>query len=198
LQARAIVEGSNFCFGRNREGTVETLVALCRESGLGLTIVPPLMSAEGEVSSSRVRASLLQGDVATARQLLGRPYLLRGQVITGQRRGRTIGFPTANLGQTPTVVPGEGVYAVRVRLEGQPGSAWPGAANIGPNPTFGEQVRKIEVHLIGFTGDLYGRELGVEFVSRLRETRPFSGPAELVAQLQRDVEQALSLLKDEG
>jgi riboflavin kinase/FMN adenylyltransferase len=190
LQARAVVEGPNFCFGRNREGTVEVLAELCRGSGLGLTIVPPVVLAEGEVSSSRVRASLLQGDVVAARQLLGRPYLLRGQVVTGQRRGQTIGFPTANLAQTPTVVPGEGVYAVRVRVEGVRESTWPGGANIGPNPTFGEQERKIEVHLIGFTGDLYGRQLGMEFVSRLRETRAFSGPAELIAQLQRDVEQA--------
>jgi riboflavin kinase / FMN adenylyltransferase len=188
LAARAVVEGPNFGFGRNREGNVDTLSALCGREGLGLTIVPPLLGGDGRaVSSSRVRDALVRGDVHAAAALLGRPYRLRGRVGVGQRRGQTLGFPTANLKQVPTLVPGDGVYAVRT-LVGE--TSWPGAANVGPNPTFGEQARKIEVHLIGFEGDLYGQEVAVEFLERLRDTRPFAGPQQLVEQLRRDVEQA--------
>jgi riboflavin kinase/FMN adenylyltransferase len=188
LAARAVVEGPNFGFGRNREGDLNSLRELCRETGLLLTVVPPLMTAEGQpVSSSRVRRALVAGDVRAAAELLGRPYRLRGQVAVGHRRGQTLGFPTANLERVPTLIPGDGVYAVRVFASA---TAWPAAANVGPSPTFGEQARRVEVHLIGFQGDLYGQELAVEFLDRLRDTRPFAGPAELVEQLRRDVEQA--------
>src|SRR5205814_192284 len=105
-------------------------------------------------SSSRVRAALLAGQVETAADLLGRPYRIAGTVITGAQRGRTIGFPTANLGDVPTVLPGNGVYAVRATVAGV---QYPAAANVGPNPTFGEDVPKVEIHLLGFSGDLYGK-----------------------------------------
>jgi riboflavin kinase/FMN adenylyltransferase len=189
LDARALVEGVNFGFGRNRAGNVETLAGLCRGAGLVLRVVPAVQVGGVEVSSSQVRALLLGGAVGEAAALLGRPYRLHGTVGTGQRRGQGLGFPTANVEQARTLVPGDGVCAVRVHLDG-PGPAWPGAANVGPNPTFGEQARKVEVHLIGFAGDLYGRALAVDFVRRLRDTRPFGSVAELVEQLRRDVEEA--------
>ncbi len=191
LSARALVEGENFGFGRNRSGNVETLAALCAGAGLTLSVVPPLRLDGTVVSSSRVRAALERGTVAEAARLLGRPYRLHGQVGTGQQRGRTLGFPTANLDPLYTFAPGDGVYAVRAHHEGR---SWAGAANVGPNPTFGEQARKVEVHLIGFDGDLYGADLAVDFLARLRDTRPFAGPDELKAQLQRDVEQARRLV----
>src|SRR5262249_42326926 len=153
---RAVVEGVNFGFGHNREGNVDTLAQLCRLAGLALTVVPPLIVDGLAVSSSRIRAALLHGDVREAALLLGRPYRLHGTVASGQRRGQTLGFPTANLDRLPTLVPGDGVYAVRVPVAG---AVWPGAANVGPNPTFGENARKVEVHLIGFSGDLYGQPL---------------------------------------
>jgi riboflavin kinase/FMN adenylyltransferase len=190
LAARAMVEGVNFGFGRRREGNVDTLAELCRQAGLGLVVVPPLEWNGAIVSSSRVRTALQQGDVHTAADLLGRPYRLRGRVGTGRRRGQTIGFPTANLEAVETLVPADGVYAVRVHHEG---TVWPGAANIGPNPTFGEMARKIEVHLIGFQGDLVGQVLTVEFSERLRDTRPFTGVEQLVEQLRLDVERARQL-----
>jgi riboflavin kinase/FMN adenylyltransferase len=190
LAVRAIVEGVNFGFGHNRQGNVETLRQLCRASDIGLTIVPPVQINGGEVSSSRIRATLLSGAVGEAAELLGRPYRLSGVVGAGQRRGQAIGFPTANLDAIPALVPGNGVYAVRA-LVGD--TAWPGAAHIGPNPTFGEDVRKVEVHLIGFHGDLYGKSLVIDFLQRLRETRPFRGAAELIEQLKKDVEQARRL-----
>jgi riboflavin kinase/FMN adenylyltransferase len=193
--ARAVTEGFNFGFGRGREGTVETLAACCRENGLGFNLVPPLQEGGRPVSSSRVREELLQGNVHQAGGLLGRPYRLRGTVGTGQRRGASLGFPTANLKEFLTLVPGNGVYAVRV-LVGE--TIWPGAANIGPNPTFLEQSRKVEVHLVGFQGDLYGHELAVDFLERLRDVRPFPGPGELREQLQRDVERAVQIVEAWG
>jgi riboflavin kinase / FMN adenylyltransferase len=118
---------------------------------------------------------------------LGRTYRLQGLVGSGQRRGQKLGFPTANLDEIQTLVPGDGVYVVRVPHEG---TIWPGAANIGPNPTFGENARKVEVHLIGFQGDLYGKPLAVDFIEPLRPTRAFNDVKELVEQLQRDIDQA--------
>jgi riboflavin kinase/FMN adenylyltransferase len=197
LAARAVVEGYNFGFGRGREGSVETLTALCRQHGLALSIVPPLLDRGVPVSSSRVRDCLTRGAVREAAGLLDRPYRLHGTVGTGQRRGQTLGFPTANLESFPTFVPGNGVYAVRVQAAGK---TWAGAANIGPNPTFGENARKVEVHVIDFQGDLYGQALAVDFIDRLRDTRPFAGVADLVKQLGEDVRAARRIvaLEDGG
>jgi riboflavin kinase/FMN adenylyltransferase len=191
LGARAVVEGYDFRFGRGRAGDTAALRRLCETAGVGFEEVPPLAIRGEPVSSSRVRAALLAGDVARAAELLGRSYRVTGTVTAGAKRGRTIGFPTANLADVPTVLPGNGVYAVRAVVDDK---AWPAATNVGPNPTFGEDARKVEVHLIGFAGDLYGRPMAVEFVARLRDTRPFAGPAELAEQLRLDVEAAKSVL----
>ncbi len=188
LAAKAVVEGENFAFGHDREGNVATLAELCAAAGVALAVVPPFRLAGVPVSSSRVRDALDRGDVKAAAELLGRCYRLRGTVGRGQQRGATLGFPTANLEGISTVIPGDGVYAVRVVTP--EGRTWPGAVNVGPNPTFGEQARKVEAHLIGYQGYLYGAELAVEFVARLRDTRPFRSADELVRQLRLDVEQA--------
>lgn len=190
LQAQALVEGTNFGFGRGREGDVAMLTRLCESVGIGLSIVPPIILDGIEVSSSRVRSALSSGNVREAASLLGRPYRLHGLVGVGQRRGQKLGFPTANLERIQVLVPGDGVYGVRVPHEGK---TWPAAANVGPNPTFGENARKVEIHLIGFQGDLYGKELTVDFVERLRDTRPFTSVAELIEQLRRDIDQARRL-----
>lgn len=191
--ARGLVEGPNFGFGHNREGDVDTLRTLCHSSDIELTVVPPVLAPDGAVvSSSRVRQALEEGDPRRAASLLGRPYRLRGRVGKGQRRGQTLGFPTANLVDMPTLVPGDGVYAVLVH----DGSfAWPGAANVGGNPTFAQSERKVEVHLAGFDGDLYDHELAVDFVERLRDTRPFASPDLLAEQLRRDVERAVQAVQ---
>jgi len=181
------VEGTNFGFGRGRSGNVATLAELCRGAGLPLTVVQPVLIDSEPVSSSRVRGDLQRGAVEAAAACLGRPYRLIGTVGTGQRRGAKLGFPTANLEQTETLIPGDGVYAVRVQRRAE---SWAGAANIGPNPTFGENARKVEVHLIGFQGDLYGQILAIDFIGRLRDTRPFGGVNELIAQLRTDIERA--------
>ncbi len=190
FRLKGLVEGFNFRFGHDRAGSIETLRDECGKIGIPLTVVPPYQVEGAIVSSSRVRDALSAGDVAMAATLLNRPYHLNGIVVEGAKRGRTIGFPTANLGAVPTLLPADGVYAVRANA-GE--TSWAGAANIGPNPTFGENARKIEVHLIGFAGDLYGQALRVEFIQRLRGTRPFASAADLVAQLRIDVEQARNL-----
>jgi riboflavin kinase/FMN adenylyltransferase len=191
LGAKAIVEGNDFRFGRNRAGSNDSLRHFCSASGLIFGEVPQLMHSGEPVSSSRVRAAILRGDVGQAAALLARPHRVTGTVITGAKRGRTIGFPTANLDNVSTVLPGNGVYAVRAMVDGQKFLA---AANIGPNPTFGEDAQKIEAHLIDFSGDLYGKSITLEFIARLRNTRPFGNVDELVEQLKRDVEEAKRVL----
>jgi len=187
LRAQAIIEGYNFRFGCNRMGNTSTLRSLCSREEIRFEEVPPMLCGNEAISSSRVRAALLSGDVALGAALLGRCYRIRGKVVAGAKRGRTFGVPTANLDDVLTVIPGNGVYSVRAIVNGQ---TWPAAANVGPNPTFGEDARKVEVHLIGFTGDLYGESVSLDFVSKLRDTRPFPSVAELAEQLQRDIDHA--------
>jgi riboflavin kinase/FMN adenylyltransferase len=192
MAAKSLVEGVNFGFGRGRQGNVETLRRLCEQRGMDFVVVPPFCTEDGvPVSSSRVRGALLQGEVRQACELLARPYRIRGTVGSGKGRGKTLGFPTANLERVETLIPSDGVYAVRVYFGSQ---VWPGAANIGPNPTFGEMARKIEVHLIDFHGDLVGQELAIDFIDRLRDTRPFAGMEQLVQQLKKDIETARQLV----
>jgi riboflavin kinase/FMN adenylyltransferase len=190
---KAVVEGYNFRFGQKRAGDVKLLAEWCRSRRIDLTIVPPLLHGGEPVSSGRVRAALSAGDVGGAADLLGRPYRLRGVVGTGARRGKSLGFPTANLERPETLVPGDGVYAARAVVEGR---VWPAAVNIGPNPTFRETVRKVEAHLIGFEGDLYGRPIALEFIVHLRGLQKFAGPEALVEQLRQDVAEAKRLVSE--
>jgi riboflavin kinase/FMN adenylyltransferase len=190
LAARGIAEGFNFRFGRDRAGSNETLRALCGNADIPFREVPPFALGSRPVSSSRVRDALLAGDLREATDLLGRPYRVTGIVGTGARRGRTIGFPTANLDRVETLLPGNGVYAVAVET---PAGRYAGAAHVGPNATFGEDARKAEVHLLDFAGDLYGQTLAVDFVARLRGTEKFATVDALVEQMKRDVAEARRL-----
>lgn len=195
LATRGLVEGPNFTFGRHREGTVDTLREYCATSGIDLTIVPPSLSDEtGEMTSSTsIRRLIEAGELRGAHRALGSPYQVQGTVATGAARGRTIGFPTANLEGIATVLPRDGVYAGRLRIDGQ----WRASAlNLGPNPTFQEGRRKFEVHVLDFTGDLYGQTLTFEFVDRLRDTRPFASVDDLKSQLARDIARTRDLLAD--
>jgi riboflavin kinase/FMN adenylyltransferase len=191
FDAIGMVEGPNFFFGRNRSGTVEHLGDFCKAATIELDTVPPVFVGTQMVSSSVIRGLLVDGEVEEASDLLGHRYRVAGQVTKGAERGRTIGFPTANLGQVVTVLPLDGVYAGVAVHNGQ---SWPAAINLGPNPTFGERRRKLEVHLIGFEGDLYDQPLDVDFVSRLRDTLEFADVAALKAQLEQDVQQALAVV----
>lgn len=190
LKATGVVEGFNFRFGHDRAGSNETLRILCREKGLEFREVSAFEDGGRPVSSSRVREAIQSGDVKTATELLGRNYRITGNVGYGAMRGRTIGFPTANLNDVETIVPAIGVYAVRaITSEGR----FVGATNVGPNPTFGENARKIEVHLLDFAGDLYGKTIDVDFVARLRDTKKFENVDALIDQMRRDVDEARRL-----
>jgi riboflavin kinase/FMN adenylyltransferase len=190
LDARALVEGPDFRFGRGRQGTIDTLVRLCRDAGIALEVVEPVEWDGHVVSSSRVRALLARGDVAAANRLLTEPYRLRGTVIHGAGRGNGLGFPTANLGRIDTIVPADGIYAGRALVDD---GAWPAAISVGPNPTFDEGGRKLEVYLVDYNGNLYDRTIEVDFLARLRDIVRFATIDDLVAQMNRDVEATLQI-----
>ncbi len=200
LQARAVVVGADFHFGKGRRGNVETLGVVGEEFGyevIGLPLVKHL-TGEGEViSSTSIRAALSDGDVEKAHRLLGRPFEVRGVVTPGDRRGRTIGFPTANIPTTTDLqVPADGVYAAWYIRED--GKQYPAAVNIGKRPTFYDDADRslIEAHLIGFRGDLYGESAKIRFVRRLRGERKFEGIEALKEQLVKDVADASKCLSD--
>jgi riboflavin kinase / FMN adenylyltransferase len=187
LDARAIVEGPNFYFGRDRAGTIDVLRRLAAEVGVSVEVVEPLVISGHIVSSSRVRTLIAEGRVDEAAGLLTRPYRIRGMVTHGAGRGAKIGFPTANVAAIDTLLPGQGVYAGAAWTAGQRYCA---AINVGPNPTFGDQALKLEVHLIDFAAELYHQPLEVDFLARVRDIQPFPSVEALRAQLERDVAEA--------
>ena len=194
LAAAAVVEGADFRFGAGRIGDVGLLARLCGQDGLPIEVVEPVVAGGEPVSSSRIRGLVGSGAIAEANDLLTAPYRLRGTVVQGARRGRGIGFPTANLDRIATLVPAGGVYAGRARDAAAQRDDWrPAAIHIGPNATFGETGVSVEVHLIGFDGDLYDRQLDVDFLQRLRETRRFDSVDALRAQLSQDVARAAEI-----
>jgi riboflavin kinase / FMN adenylyltransferase len=186
LQARGIVEGPNFAFGHDRLGDVTILKSWCAEAEIDFAVVEPTVIDDRLVSSSLIRQCLNEGRVQDATRYLGRPHRIRGRVDHGSGRGAGLGFPTANLGAIDALVPLEGVYAGLAWVNGV-APPWPAACNIGPNPTFGEMARKVEAHLVGFAGDLYGKTIELDFLERLRGTQRFSGLDELLRQIQADI-----------
>lgn len=195
LAARAMVEGPNFYFGRGRAGDIKRLAELCAAHHVSLEVVEPQTFGSDLVSSSRVRERIAAGDVASAQAMLTQPYRIRGLVTHGAGRGSKIGFATANLEGIDTLLPAAGVYAGQAICGPE---RWPAAINIGPNPTFGEHALKVEVHLIGFRGSLYGQPLEVDFLARLRDIQPFGSVEELKSQLQKDIAQAESIARPFG
>lgn len=187
LGARAIVEGPNFYFGRNRAGDVALLKQLCDEHQMRLEIVPPVDFEESTISSSRIRKLIMEGNLERAGAMLTDPYRMRGMVAHGAARGRRLGFPTANLENVDTLVPALGVYA---GWSYPAGKAVAAAIHIGPNPTFAEAHPKLEVHLIDYEGNLYGQRLEVDFLARLRDIQKFPDVDTLRRQLQHDVQAA--------
>jgi riboflavin kinase/FMN adenylyltransferase len=185
LKAAAVVVGYDFTYGAARAGTVTTLAEAAARRSATVRVVPAVAVDGVVVSSSKVREYVLEGRVDAAARLLGRPFDLDGVVVTGQQRGRTIGFPTANVDTANELRPASGVYAVRVRLDD--GRRFGGAANIGVKPTFEGRDVTIECHLFDFEGDLYGKTLRVAFLERLRGEQRFAGVEALTAQIERDV-----------
>lgn len=195
LAARAMVEGPNFYFGRGREGTIDRLRQLTAAARISLDIVPPVEIGGALVSSSRVRELIGTGYLDQANELLTAPYRIRGMVTHGAGRGAKIGFPTANLAGIDTLLPAAGVYAGRAWVGTE---SWPAAINLGPRPTFGEETARVEAHLIGYQGVLYGQPLEVDFLARLRDIRPFDSVQALAEQLARDVAQTRELARTEA
>ncbi|MCP3105074.1 bifunctional riboflavin kinase/FAD synthetase [Myxococcus sp. K15C18031901] len=194
-----VVVGSDFTYGAARAGTVETLREAASRRGARLHVVSPVTVDGVVASSSRVREYILEGRVSAACRLLGRPFDLDGTVVAGAGRGRTLGFPTANVDTQNELRPAPGVYAIRVRFLGEATATWyGGAANIGIKPTFGGSEVTIEAHLLDFAGDLYGRELRVQFLERLRPEQRFGSVAELTGQIKRDVEAARTVIARAG
>ncbi len=184
--------GKDFALGRGREGDVPALRRMGTQWGFQVREVEPVALGGRVVSGTWVRELLAAGQVGEARRLLGRPYSLAGEVVTGAQRGRCLGFPTANLAVRPErAIPPDGVYAVYALIGEE---RWPAVANVGVRPSFDAGERAIEVHLIGYEGDLYGRDLVIEFAMRLRPERRYPDVCELVRQIGRDVERAQQLL----
>jgi riboflavin kinase/FMN adenylyltransferase len=190
--ASKLVVGHSVSFGRERRGNAALLQELGARLGFEVEVIGPVAVDGHEVSSSAIRRAITAGDMRLAATLLGRPHLLAGRVVAGKRRGVTIGFPTANIAVRAGMFPPDGVYAVRTDVGG---TQVAGAANIGHNPTFGPDApRTLEVHLLDFSGDLYGRRLGVSFVERLRGEVAFDSVAALVDQIRLDVERTRAIL----
>lgn len=196
LGARVVMVGENFRFGHGRAGDLRVLRELGKELGFEAHAEPLSGDSAGAFSSSRIRAAITEGDLATAERLLGRPHALTGIVESGQGRGRTIGVPTANLGGVAEALPPYGVYAGLVDLLDDDGSTRNlgfAAANIGDRPTV-KGGFAVEAHLLGYDGDLYGKRLRLHVIERLREERRFAGLEELKAQIQIDVAAARDVL----
>lgn len=187
LRAAHIVTGEDYHFGHARTGDAVMLREAGPAHGFGVTLCPPVLHGGSNCSSTRIRAALVEGNMDEARALLGRPYRISGIVRHGDARGRTLGFPTANLTPARLFLPAFGVYAVRAHLRGQIVS---GVANLGLRPTFGGTKPRLEVHLFDWTADIYGKHLSLEFVHFLRSEQRFSGLDELRAQIARDCEAA--------
>jgi riboflavin kinase/FMN adenylyltransferase len=200
LGVAAVVVGFNFTFGRGGVGTPATLQAMGRELGFEAEAFGPVTSGDRPVSSSAIREALKGGDVTLAANLLGRLYRVHGRVVTGDGRGRTIGFPTANLAPEPAtlLMPGLGVYVAEARPEGA--SSYPALVNIGTRPTFDGATPGVvpEIYLHGFSGDLVGRGLSVTFVEKLRSEQKFPSVESLVAQIKRDLEDLIDRTRARG
>ena len=192
FRMRGLVVGPDFAMGRRREGDGRTLSALGRDAGFTVTVVDLLADGGEPVSSTSIRDALALGDVARAAALLGRSFALTGVVVKGVGRGRSLGFPTINLGVPPgRAVPGDGVYATWVYIGGSRHMA---ATSVGPRPTFHDGERTVEAFVLDFDGDLYDQEVRMEFAARLRGQTKYESPQALREQIGRDVEETRRLL----
>jgi riboflavin kinase/FMN adenylyltransferase len=196
LKMKGLVVGPDFALGKDRQGDTSALRRLGQEMDFSVTVVPP-MTIDGQVvSSTAIRKALAEGDMKQAQKLLGRPFSLQGRVVAGDKRGTTLGFPTANLDIEPgQALPAGGVYACRAHIDGRTYSAM---TNIGSRPTFGGGQQTIEVYLLDYKGDLYGRELAIDIIGRLRDEKKFDTEEQLKEQIAEDVIQGKDMLKTRG
>ena len=191
LAIRKIVIGHDYTFGRGKEGNEAFLIASGVRLGFSVEAIGAFRLGETTISSTRIRNALLAGEVRFVASLLGRPYNLAGTVVPGKRRGADLGFPTANIDPDKEPLPPRGVYAVRVLYAGR---RLDGVLNIGFNPTFDGEKQTVEVHIFDFHEDIYGKTLDVLFIERLRDEIRFASVAELIAQIDRDIDRTREIL----
>ena len=195
LRMRGLVIGPDFALGRNREGNADTLIKLGQEMGFSVTVVPPVKINGEVVSSTAIRKALANGDIKRVTKLIGRPFSIQGLVTTGVGRGSGLGFPTANLeiDSTQTLLP-EGVYATWTFIDGK---AYQSLTNVGKRPTFGSNGRTMETHILNFNGNLYGHEIKIDIVERLRGEKRFDTIDELKKQIAEDIKQGKVILNSQ-
>lgn len=185
LGMKRMVIGHDYHLGKGREGDYEMLVELGKKYGFEVEQLEPVQVEDGVVSSTRIRGLVEEGRVMDARPLLGRFYQVKGEVVRGMNRGgRLLGFPTANLKLVDELFPKPGVYAIWVQING---SVHLGVANIGKNPTFGNEALSVEAHIMDFDADLYGKDIRIHFVRRIRDEKKFNGIDELKEQIGKDI-----------
>ncbi len=196
LRMRGIVIGPDFALGRNREGSPDTLCTLGQDMNFSVTVIPPIMVNGEVVSSTAIRKALADGDMKRVVNLIGRPFSLHGCVITGSGRGIELGFPTANLDvDSEQALPTEGIYATWAYIDDK---TYQSMTNIGKRPTFGGSERAVEVYVLNYHSDLYGRELKIDIIERLRGEKKFDTVDELKKQITEDVKQGRAILDSRG
>lgn len=192
LNMKEMVVGYDYALGKGRSGNYKVLAELGRKHGYGIERLDPVIIKDAVVSSSRIRDMVKEGNVWDVRPLLGRFYQVRGEVVHGMNRGgRLLGFPTANIKLEDELFPKKGVYAIRIEVDGR---VRPGVANIGKNPTFGNEALSVEAHIFDFSEDIYGKSIRVHFIQRIRSERKFKGLDELKERISIDIELAKSIL----
>ena len=191
LRIRKIFVGHDYSFGKNKVGNATFLANKGKKFGFEVEVFSAVKFGDETISSTRLRYAILNGNVKMAMRLLGRPYDVSGTVIPGKHRGTALGIPTANINPEKELIPTEGVYAVIVQLED---NRYKGILNIGFNPTFSDSERSIEVYILDFSENIYGKRVKVFFIDRIRDEVKFDTPEQLVGQIKKDVEQALVIL----
>jgi len=190
-----VTVGADFCFGQGRKGTAADLQSLCAAQGITVHLANLVQTGGTDISSTNIRAALTMGDTKTAREMLGHWHRIDGEVIHGEKRGRQLGFPTANMDVTGLHLPRNGVYAVYADvLTGPQKGHYMGAANLGTRPMFGENRPNLETYLFDFKGDLYGQHLSIAFVEWLRGEEKFDGLDALITQMHADCDRARTIL----
>ncbi|HOG15698.1 MAG: Riboflavin biosynthesis protein RibF [Syntrophaceae bacterium PtaU1.Bin231] len=191
LRISKILIGHDYSFGRSKEGNNAYLTDMGQKLGFAVETIGPVKVGDMIISSTRARHAILAGDMKTTRMILGRPYNLSGLVVPGKRRGLGLGFPTANIRPDKALIPPRGVYAVLAELDGK---ILPGVLSIGINPTFAGDTFSIEVHILDFRANLYGRNLNVLFIERIRDEMKFDSPQQLVEHIKLDIERSVPIL----
>ena len=195
LSMRGILVGPDFALGKGKEGNINLLRTLGCEMGFNVDVVPPFKINGEIVSSTLIRRALAEGDMRKVTKLMGRYFYLEGKIITSGKRGRVLGFPTANLDIKPQqALPENGIYATIAQVEGR---HFPSATNVGIRPTFGTGEEMVETHLLNYKGNLYGKDMRVEFVQKLRDEQRFPSPEELRTQIEKDVREIEAILTED-